>query len=194
MQACACEIPAFAGMTFMVERPSNNERLHMYRIFFAIITLAFLSTPAFAAGREIGAVSTAFKLIGPNHKIVVSAFDDPKIKGITCYIARPKTGGVSGALGLAEDPSLASVSCVQTGPISFTGKIDTGEEGEDVFDENRSLIFKSLKINRLYDKETNTFVYVVRTKRIIEGDPTTSVCAVTPMTWDGVAAQKPELK
>ncbi|MEZ0226263.1 MAG: CreA family protein [Alphaproteobacteria bacterium] len=144
--------------------------------------------------REVGAVSTAFQLVGPNHKIVVTAFEDPKIKGITCYVARPKTGGVKGGLGLAEDPSLGSVSCVQTGPISFTGKIDADEAGEDVFDEKRSLVFKSLKVNRLYDKETGTFVYVVRTKRIIEGSPTTSVCAVTPMTWDGIAPAKPELK
>ena len=165
----------------------------MYRLLVFILCL-FFSTAAFAGSREIGAVSTAFKLIGPNHKIVVSGFEDPKIKGITCYVARPKTGGVSGALGLAEDPSIASVSCVQTGPISFKGKIEGDDEGEDVYDESRSLVFKSLKINRLYDKETNTFVYVVRTKRIIEGDPTTSVCAVTPMIWDGVKPEKPELK
>jgi CreA protein len=166
----------------------------MQRLLFLIVAL-FISTAAFADSvREIGAVSTAFQLIGPNHKIVVSAFDDPKVKGITCYIARPKTGGVKGALGLAEDPSLGSVSCVQTGPVSFTGKIDTDEEGEEVFDESRSLIFKSLKINRLYDKANNTLVYVVRTKRVIEGSPMTSVCAVTPMTWDGVAPGKPELK
>lgn len=168
----------------------------MQRIVVFLFCL-FLSTAAFAFGndvREIGAVSTAFQLIGPNHKIVVSAFEDPVVKGVTCYVARPKTGGVKGALGLAEDPSLGSVSCVQTGPITFNGKIDTSEEGEDVFSESRSLVFKSLKINRLYDKANGSFVYVVRTKRIIEGSPMTSVCAVAPMTWNGVAPAKPDLK
>jgi CreA protein len=166
----------------------------MQRILIFALCLLF-TTAAFARSpREIGAVSTAFQLIGPNHKIVVSGFEDPKIKGITCYIARPKTGGVKGALGLAEDPSLGSVSCVQTGPISYLEKIESDDEGEEVFDESRSLVFKSLKINRLFDKETNTLVYVVRTKRIIEGSPATSVCAVTPMTWDGVAPGKPMLK
>lgn len=168
----------------------------MKRFFIFAVSIAsalFLSS-AWAAGREIGAVSTAFKLIGPNHKIVVSAFDDPKIKGITCYVARPKTGGLKGAVGLAEDPSIASVSCTQTGPISFTGKIDTGDDGEEVFDESRSIIFKSLNINRLYDKENGSFVYVVRTHRVIDGSPDTSVSVVAPMTWDGITAQKPVLK
>ena len=166
------------------------------RYVLPVLFALLLSFPAFASSdtREIGAVSTAFQLVGPNHKIIVTAFEDPKIKGITCYVARPKTGGVKGGLGLAEDPSLGSVSCVQTGPVSFTGKIESDESGEDVFDEKRSLVFKSLKVNRLYDKETGTFVYVVRTKRIIEGSPMTSVCAVTPMTWDGVAPAKPVLK
>lgn len=161
----------------------------LYGVFLLSVSSAFASD-----SREIGAVSTAFKLVGPNHKIVVTGFEDPQIKGITCYVARPRTGGIKGGLGLAEDPSMGSVSCVQTGPISYTGKIDSDESGEDVFDERRSLIFKSLKINRLYDRETGTFVYVVRTKRIIEGSPATSVCAVTPMTWDGVPPAKPQLK
>lgn len=144
--------------------------------------------------RDIGAVSTAFKLIGPNHRIVVTAFDDPKIKGVTCYVARPRTGGISGALGMAEDPSIASVSCVQTGPISFTAKIDGDDSGEEVFDERRSIIFKSLNINRLYDTGNGSLVYVVRTTRVIEGSPATSISVVAPMTWDGVAPGKPELE
>ena len=79
-----------------------------------------------AKGRDIGAVSTAFKLIGPNHKIVVSAFDDPKIQGITCYVARPRTDGIKGAVGLAEDPSIASVS-TESAPLATVEKrVKTG--------------------------------------------------------------------
>lgn len=141
--------------------------------------------------RDVGEVSTAFKLLGPNHKIVVSAFDDPKVKGVTCYVARPRTGGIKGGLGLAEDPSIASVSCVQTGPISFLKEIDMDESGEEVFDESRSLIFKSLEINRIYDQANGSLVYVVRTTRIIEGSPTTSLSVVAPMTWDGVTPGQP---
>lgn len=144
--------------------------------------------------RDIGAVSTAFKLIGPNHKIVVTAFDDPKIKGITCYVARPKTGGIKGGLGLAEDPSIASVSCAQTGPISYEEPIEADTNGEEVFDESRSIIFKSLEINRLYDPANGSLLYVARTTRIIDGSPATSISVVAPMTWNGVEAQKPVLE
>jgi CreA protein len=160
---------------------------------FAFVSLlcAVAAQNAFADSREIGAVSTGFQLVGPNHKIVVTAFDDPKIQGITCYVARPKTGGLKGAIGMAEDPSIASVSCVQTGPIQFTKRISFGEQGEEVFDESRSLIFKSLKINRIYDEANGALVYVVRTKRIIEGSPTTSVAVVAPMPWNGVAPGQP---
>jgi CreA protein len=164
--------------------------------FIPALALAacLLASPALAEdSREIGAVSTAFKLVGPNHKIVITAFNDPKVKGVTCYVARPRTGGIKGGLGLAEDPSLASVSCVQTGPITFSGKIDTDKSGEEVFDESRSIIFKSLQIDRIYDQENGSLVYVARTTRIIEGSPDTSISVVAPMTWDGVAPAKPVL-
>ncbi len=165
----------------------------MKRILLALVLLLVSGTAYAGSGRDIGAVSTAFNLIGPNHKIVVSAFDDPKIKGITCYVARPRTGGIKGGLGIAEDPNEASVDCSQTGPITYTGKIETGTDGEEVFDERRSLVFKTLRINRLYDKENGSLVYVVRTKRIIEGSPTTSISVVTPTAWNGVEPGKPQL-
>ncbi len=71
-----------------------------------------------AQAEQIGEVSTVFKLLGANHKIVVEAFDDPDIPGATCYVSRAKTGGIKGSLGLAEDTSDASIACRQTGPIT----------------------------------------------------------------------------
>ncbi|KTR03536.1 hypothetical protein NS365_18260 [Aureimonas ureilytica] len=150
-----------------------------------LLVLLALSVPVQASARDIGEVSTAFKLIGPNHKIVVTAFEDPKIGGISCYVARPRTGGIKGAVGLAEDPSVASVSCVQTGPIVFNDPISGDEEGEQVFDESRSLIFKSLEIDRLFDKTNGSLVYVARTTRLIDGSPATSLSVVAPMAWNG---------
>jgi len=162
---------------------------------FGAFAALFMAGAAFAAdSRDIGAVSTAFKLIGPNHKIVVTAFDDPKVKGVTCYVARPKTGGIKGGLGLAEDPSIAAVSCAQTGPISYTGKIDGDDDGEKVFDEHRSLIFKTLQIDRLYDHDNGSLVYIARTTRIVEGSPETSISVVAPRDWNGVQPKKPELE
>lgn len=159
---------------------------------FALLLLFCALAPACFA-RDIGAVTTAIKILGPNHKIVVTAFDDPKIMGITCYVARPRTGGIKGAIGFAEDPSIGSVSCVQTGPVIYKEPIEADTNGEEVFDESRSLIFKSLSINRLYDKSNASLVYLVRTTRIIEGSPTTSVSVVARMVWDGTPPGKPLL-
>jgi CreA protein len=164
--------------------------------FKTILALAIISisSASYAESRDIGSFSTTFKFLGQNNKIVVSAFDDPKIKGVTCYVARPRTGGIKGGLGLAEDPAIASVSCSQTGPIVFTDKIEVSTSGEEVFDERRSIIFKTLNINRLYDKENGVLVYVTRTTKIIEGSPATSISVVAPMTWNGTVPQKPILK
>ena len=159
------------------------------RLTPALLSLLLCATAAQA--RDIGAVSTAFKILGPNHKIVVTAFDDPKIEGITCYVARPRTGGIKGGLGLAEDPSLASVSCAQTGPILYKKPIDADESGEEVFDESRSLIFKSLEIDRLFDAKNHSLVYVARTTRIIEGSPATSISVIAPMSWNGTQPGEP---
>ena len=83
----------------------------------AVIALFFVM--ASAGAQQIGEVSTVFKLLSPNDKIVVDAYDDPKVGGVTCYVSRAKTGGYKGALGLAEDKSEASIACRQTGPITF---------------------------------------------------------------------------
>jgi CreA protein len=164
-------------------------------ILFAFAFLFIFSGQSFASdSREIGAISTGFKLIGPNHKIIVTAFEDPKVKGITCYVARPRTGGIKGGLGLAEDPSLASVSCAQTGPVSYLKAVSKDEDGEQVFDESRSIIFKTLDVKRLVDVQNGTLVYVVRTSRIIEGSPDTSVSVVSPMAWAGIPPQPIRVK
>jgi CreA protein len=164
----------------------------MFRLIFVCLIFA---SPAYADdARTIGQVSTAFTWIGPNHKVVVTAFDDPKVEGITCYVARPKTGGIKGGLGLAEDPSVASVACVQTGAVRYRDAIEDDEQGEQVFDERRSLIFKSLEIIRLYDAHNGSLVYFVRTHRVIEGSPETSISVVTPIPWNGVAPEPARLR
>src|ERR1700722_6713337 len=94
--------------------------------------LVTCSTIAYAG--DIGEVDTAFQFIGPNHKIKVSGFPDPQIEGVTCFISRPITGGVMGGLGLAEDPSDASIACRQTGPINVKGNILTTPKGDLIID------------------------------------------------------------
>jgi CreA protein len=124
---------------------------------------------------EVGEVSTAFILIGANHKVVVEAYDDPKVNGVTCYVSRAKTGGIKGGLGLAEDKSEASIACRQVGPIAFVQSLPAQEE---VFNERISLVFKKLRIVRMVDKPRNTLVYLTYSERVIEGSPQNSVTAV----------------
>jgi CreA protein len=128
-----------------------------------------------ARAEPIGDVDTAFKLIGPDHNIVVEAYDDPKVDGVTCYVSRAKTGGVSGALGLAEDKSEASIACRQVGPVSVRQPLPKREE---VYSERLSILFKRLRVVRMVDAKRNTLVYLTYSDVLIDGSPKNSVTAV----------------
>lgn len=133
---------------------------------------------------EIGSVSTKFKMLGANDKIVIEAFDDPDIDGATCYLSRAKTGGVSGAVGLAEDTSDASIACRQVGPIALSKEIREGDaDGDEVFKKSTSLLFKSLQVVRFYDPKRNVLVYLTYSDRIIEGSPKNSISTIPIMPW-----------
>jgi CreA protein len=127
-----------------------------------------------------GALSTRFRLLGPNDKIVVDGFDDPKVKGVACHISRAVTGGLKGELRIAEDTSDASITCRQVGPIQVLGEL---KEGESVFDERRSLVFKELHVVRFFDRQRNVLVYVSYSDRFIEGSPKNSISSVPIMGW-----------
>jgi CreA protein len=128
----------------------------------------------------VGSVNTEFKLIGPDHKIVIESYDDPKIDGITVFISKSQKGGIKGALGLAEDTSDASVAVRQTGPIKVK---ESFENGEDALTEQRSVLFKRLHVSRFWDVSHQTFVYVVWTDRFINGSPQNSISAVVAEPW-----------
>lgn len=136
--------------------------------------------PLPAHTQEVGSVDTAFQWLGPNHKIVVEAFDDPKIGGVTCYVSRSRTGGIKGGLGLAEETSDASIACRQVGPINVKEKLKNGEE---VFTESRSLLFKKMRVVRFLDQPRNTLVYLVYSDKLIDGSPKNSLSAVPMMPW-----------
>ena len=140
----------------------------------AVMGVLFFSLTR-AGAQQVGEVSTVFKLLSPNDKIVVDAYDDPKVAGVTCYVSRAKTGGYKGALGLAEDRAEASIACRQTGPITFAKPL---EVQEDVLTERISLVFKKLTVVRMVDKPRNTLVYLTYSDRLIEGSPQNSITAV----------------
>ena len=139
----------------------------------AVAAAALLSTTARA--EPIGDVNTAFQWIGPDHKIVVDAYDDPKVTGVTCYVSRAKTGGIKGALGVAEDKAEASIACRQVGPVAIRQPLPQQEE---VFNERMSLVFKRLRIVRMVDRARNTLVYLTYSDRLVDGSPKNAVTAV----------------
>lgn len=147
----------------------------------ALICLACVvsvSTPARAD--TVGCVTTAWKLIGANHKVCVQAFGDPKVPGVTCHVSQARTGGISGALGVAEDPAQFSLACRQTGPITVPDKLP---KDEVVFSEDTSLVFKETRVVRLWDEKHRTLVYLGISRKLIDGAPANSISTVPVMTW-----------
>jgi CreA protein len=145
----------------------------------AAISVA-IGAAAPAAAETVGCVTTAWKLIGSNHKVCVEAFPDPRIPGVTCHISQARTGGVSGALGLAEDPSRFSLACRQTGPITLPAKL---ADNEVVFSEDTSILFKETRVVRMWDAAHRTLVYLAISRKLIEGAPANSISTVPVMAW-----------
>ena len=128
-----------------------------------------------ATAEKIGTVDTAFQWIGRDHDIIVEAYDDPGVQGVTCYVSRARIGGIKGTLGLAEDRAEASIACRQVGPISFPEPL---KKQEEVFSERMSILFKRLRIVRMVDAPRNTLVYLTYSEKLIDGSPQNSVSAV----------------
>ncbi|MBP7001859.1 CreA family protein [Amaricoccus sp.] len=133
-----------------------------------------------APAEEVGEVTTAFKILGANHRIVIEAFDDPKVEGVACYVSRARTGGISGSLGLAEDTSDASIACRQVGPIHFRGEL---EDGEEVFGRRASVLFKRIQVVRFFDEARNVLVYLTYSDKLIDGSPQNAISAVAIAPW-----------
>ena len=145
---------------------------HASHAAFGIVLSAVVTC---ASAETLGSVDTVFKLIGPDHKIVVEVFDDPRVGGVSCYLSRAKTGGLKGAIGLAEDKADAAVACRQVGALRFNGKVPRQEE---VFTERASIFFKHVRVVRMVDPKRNALVYLVYSDKLIEGSPKNSVTAV----------------
>ncbi len=146
--------------------------------------VAMLASATPLAAEEVGCIDTVFKLVGPNHKICIDALEDPKVDGVVCHLSRPVTGGISGAVGLAEDPSNSSIACRQVGPITIREDL---EDGEVVFAERRSVLFKRLRVRRFHDTDHDVLIYLVISDKLIEGSPKHSMSSVPIMPWRAAA-------
>ena len=145
---------------------------------FLLVSL-FMTGSAFAD--DIGCVSTNIRLLGiANDKICITSFKDPDVDGVVCYVSRAETGGAKGVIGIAEDTSDAAISCHQVGPINMK---DNLKDGEKVFKESRSILFKKLQVVRFFDKDNNSLVYLAYSDKLIDGSPKNTISAVPLMPW-----------
>jgi CreA protein len=152
----------------------------MARLFLVLLALGMLGA-ATAQAEDLACLSTTFRFLGPNDKVCISAFDDPKVPGVACHVSQARTGGIKGGLGLAEDPSRFSIACRQIGPI--TVDIAKLPDEESVYSEQTSIFFKHTHVFRVVDKKRNTLVYIALSDKIIEGSPQNSLSTVPIMSW-----------
>jgi CreA protein len=159
------------------------------RTTLAALALCAAALPAVAQEPyRIFDKSTVWRPLTPNDKLAVYGLDDPLVEGVACHYTTPEKGGIKGTMGLAEEVSDISLACRQIGPVRFKEKF---EQGDVVFSERRSLIFKRMRIVRGCDAKRNTLVYMVYSDRPIEGSPKNSTSSVPIMPW-GAGAEPPK--
>ena len=126
--------------------------------------------------------STSFKMLTPNDKLATYAIEDPVVEGVVCHYTVPEKGGVSGMFGVAEQTSDVSIACRQFSPVRIKEKF---AQGDVVFSERRSLLFKRMQIVRGCDTRHNVLVYMVYSDKLVDGSPKNSTTAVPIQPWGG---------
>ncbi len=131
------------------------------------------ATPAFA--EQVGEIGVDWA----GNDIIVEAIDDPDVAGVTCHLAYFERGLIDRLANgnWFEDPSNSAIECQQTGPITL-GDIDRSDGGEDVFRASRSIIFKTLRVKRIYDSDRNTLIYISHGRELSQGSAKVSISTV----------------
>jgi CreA protein len=126
--------------------------------------------------------------------IVVEAVADPEVKGVTCHVAYFSRSLIDRLQqgNWFEDPSYSALDCAASGPITI-GNIALDPGGEEIFKQNRSLIWKSLRVSRIYDKANNSLVYLAHAREIQQGSGKMSLSVIPlsglDVTWSKGAAK-----
>ncbi|MDO4641443.1 MAG: CreA family protein [Neisseria sp.] len=166
----------------------------MKRNIWIVLPLFWLLASCGGGSTEkIGEASTVFNMLGKNDRIEVHAFDDPQVKGVTCYLSYAKKGGLKEAVNLEEDASDASVSCVQTAPQVVYREAEVAKP-QQIFKKGSSLIFKTLQVMRYYDPARKVFTYLVYSDKVIQGSPKNSMNAFSCYTGAPLDAAKISLQ
>ena len=145
----------------------------MRGVFLAAV-VALVSGSAFGQVR-IDSINTNFRWLGPDDKIIVERYDDPRVGNVSCYLSRAETGGIKGGLGFAEDPSRFSIACRAVGPVTMPASMPRTEV---IAFAQASLFFKTFQIHRALDAEKHVLVYTVVSMKLINGSPFNSISVV----------------
>ena len=139
----------------------------------SVLASPLLATSALA--EQVGEVGVDWL----GNDILIDAVTDPQVKGVTCHVAYFDRGVIDRLQkgNWFEDPSNASIACRQTGPITISD-IDLDEDGDVVFKESRSLIWKSLVVRRIYDKANDTLIYLVNSQQVQDGSAKMNISTV----------------
>lgn len=153
--------------------PLNTVRI--WRNLVPTALLGVLLSATLAQAEQVGNVDVDFL----GNDIVIEAFADPKVEGVTCHVAYFERGLIDRLQkgNWFEDPSNSSISCRQTGVISI-GDIDRSDEGESVFSERRSVVWKSLKVKRIFDTENQTLIYIAHARDVQNGSAKMSLSTI----------------
>ena len=141
----------------------------------AIAALALAAIPATASAEQVGEVGVDWL----GNDIIIEAFEDPEVAGVTCHVSYFERGLIDRFQkgNFFEDPSNSSIACRQTGPITI-GDIERDEDGEEVFQQRQSLIWKQFVINRILDEKNNTLIYLAHTRQVQDGSAKMSISTV----------------
>lgn len=167
----------------------------MTRLLVTVLALGVLAAALPVAGPAaaqddpdlIFKKSTVWKMLTPDDKLAVYGIDDPDVEGVACHFTVPERGGLAGMFGVAEEVSDISLACRQVGPVKFKNRFP---QGDVVFRERRSLIWKRMQIVRGCDVKRNVLVYLVYSDKLIDGSPKNSTSSVPIMPWGNDPAPK----
>ena len=136
---------------------------------------AILIWVAPAAAQKVGKVGVDWL----GNDIIVEAVKDPKVEGVTCHVSYFERGLIDRLQkgNWFEDPSNTSIACRQTGPIVI-GDIELDRDGEEVFRQGISLIWKKQVVNRIYDKANDTLIYLSHSRQVQNGSAKMSISTV----------------
>lgn len=145
------------------------------RLFTFLFLATALLTVSSVRAEQVGNVDVDWL----GNDIIIEAFSDPKIEGITCHVAYFERGLIDRLQkgNWFEDPSNSSISCRQTGVIEI-GDIDRSDEGESVFSERRSIVWKSLNVKRIFDKQNQTLIYIAHARQVQDGSAKMSISTI----------------